>query len=500
MADTLASTLQSARLHPNISFLRANIPSLHDFMEWRRYIAFWTFPQILGDPISETFPVGFNGRYLTPIAVFLLCASNLRRTWGWWLATVALAMMDASSSFFAFAASHLGARAFSLCPSVHAIIPLTMIATTSVDFHLRRHVQDAQPRSKKKPNKTIQIVVATTIYLLLMLNAISLGLEAKTQIDSHAFWVALVYLPLLIVSLHFRLPGIIVGLAILHLLAFDGRQLLTQQRSAIAQSSALTEKLNGLLGEHARYAVLGNETTFMPPNMNAQMKLSSIHSYDSLSPLRYQALIQRLGGKLTAFDRDFTSIDVSAMDSIDFHLANIGAVLTSKPIKTNMAEFDSQSGNLMVYRISDPWGGYNTFDLPSFAHDENSATLNNLAQTKRHVAVVISDQGDTVQLQLAPTEDGIRLLVASKTYYSGWIAKGLYKKSWQNLHTLPVDDAYEGVLIPSGFTSIELTFKPWIRWAWISLVGFGVLALLLVIVQMRMLFNNDRSRIGRAAI
>ena len=479
LADTFLTTLQSARTHPDIDFFRAVIPPLHSVTDWSKFLAFWTFPQAFGDPISVGFPQQFNGRSLAPFALFLVCASDLRRTWGWWLAVLVLATAEAFPPVYAFAVAHLGLNISRTPPTVCAVVPLAMIAAMSLDSVLRRKARDIPSRNHLALRQLVPFAPAVVLYLVLLANAMAAASQSHLVPGRWILLAFIAYLPLLVFALRFRLPGIVIMVGVAHLLMFDRFLLLTQHRDAIVQSTPATQRLQTLLADGDRFAILDSATDFMPSNMNAQVNLSSVHTYDSLSPLRYQALIRRLGGEMKTYGRGNQSISALSLSTTDFHLANIGALVTREPLTSTAVASDSSFGGLHIYRLLDRWGKYTRVGLNSIVLDGDSARLTDTSSVEKKAATAVTDQGDRINLHLAHASDVTTLLVVSQLYNPAWQADARSSDGWHALRALPVNGAYEGVLIPSGTDSIRLRFRPWIRWSWLGHAAFGILAMLL---------------------
>jgi hypothetical protein len=50
------------------------------------------------------------------------------------------------------------------------------------------------------------------------------------------------------------------------------------------------------------------------PNLNAELRLPSVHTYDSLSSPRYHALIRALGGEVQTYGRYNSTIKRGVLD------------------------------------------------------------------------------------------------------------------------------------------------------------------------------------------
>lgn len=479
LIDTFHTAQNSARTHPDISFFQAVVPPLQSPTDWQRFLAFWTFPQVLGNPILGTFPPQFNGRSLAPFVVFLLFASNLRRAWGWWLATLLLLSADAIPPIFGFAVAHLGFNLSRSVPSAQMLIPLTMIVAVSVDSALRREDHDVPKGMRQTLRECAPLIRAALLYLLFFAIAIKTSVQYQITIEYLKVFIFIGYLPLLAVALRYRLPGLIVVVMAAHLMLFDRHEFLVQPRRAIVQSTPVTDQLQKLLADGGRYALLDSASALLPPNINAQLKLSSVHTYDSLSPLRYQALVRRLGGEVMTYGRSNETISASALGTVDFRLANIGALVTREPLASADVVLKSNIEGFLIYQVLERWGAYTRFDLSSLALDTDSAHVTNTSTMEKHAATTLIDTGDFVLLRLARSSESTTVLVVSQSFHSNWHADARSFDGWRALRTLPVNDAFEGIIVPPKVESIRLRFTPWVRWSWLSHAAFGILAVLL---------------------
>ncbi len=489
--DTWIATAQSARMHPSVEFLRANLPPMASAWDWSRFVAFWTFPQVMGDPIATDFSPLFNGRSLAPFVVFLLCAAPWRRTWGWWLAVLAMVLADASAPVFAFGAEYLGLGLSRSVPSVHAIVPLVMIAAISMDALLAPKVASSSgDAAGGQRARFIRLLLATVLYGLLLANAVAVSHHLNGVASYRTTLLFALYAPVMWVALQRRWIVLYVLVVLFHLSVFDRTELLVQSRKAIVQSSPLTTELQHLLSDGSRYAVLKSADDFMPANMNAQMLLRSVHTYDSLSPVRYQELIRRLGGESANYGRTNRAIDAGSVGSMDFMLSNIGALVTREPVNSPLVEWDGSFNGLLVYSVKHRWGSFVRVPMSRVRQEGDAVTLADPSAITPQAASLVRDRGDDVELALRDHLDTPSVLVMSQSYNAQWRMQVRVRETWISARPVLVNGAFQGIVLPPEADRVKATFRPWIRWAWLGHAMFGAIALLLMLVALRNTFRR----------
>lgn len=488
VADTWAATTQSARMHASVEFLRANLPSMSSAWDWSRFVAFWTFPQVTGDPIAPAFSPLFNGRSVAPFVVFLLCASPWRRTWGWWLAAFAMVLADASAPVFAFGVNYLGLGLSRSVPTVHAVVPLVMIAAISMDAL----IPSTSPNDAVDARRglTRRLFLATVLYGLLLANAVAWSIHMQGFAAYRTALLFALYAPVLWVALQRRWIILYVAVVLFHLCVFDRTELLVQSRKAVTQSSPLTAELQQLLSDGSRYAVLKSAEDFMPANMNAQMFLRSVHTYDSLSPVRYQDLIRRLGGESASYGRTNRAIDADSIGTTDFMLSNIGAVVTRQPISSPLVQLEGSFNGLSVYSVKDRWGAFVRVPMALVKQVGDAVTLPDSPAITTHAASLVSDRGDTLELALRDNLEAQSVLVMSQSYNPRWDMQVRVHGTWAHATAVLVNGAYQGVLLPAQADAVSAAFRPWIRWAWLGHAAFGAIALILLVLGFRSRFQR----------
>lgn len=481
LADTFITTLQSSRVHPDVEFFRIAIPPLETLADWQKFFAFWTFPQILGNPISATYPVQFNGRSLAPFVIFLLCMARWRRAWGWWLAVGVLLVTEVFPPVFAFAVTHLGLGMSRSVPSVLAVIPLVAIAAIGMDALSRGKEGDFSVVPRYWP----VWLLPAGLYLMLLGNACVVAGELQLAIRWQTVLTLLAYLPVLLFAVRYRQPLLVIVVAIAHLWIFDRQLLLTQPRQSVVQTSSAAESLRASLANGGRLAVNASAGDFLRPNLNAQMRLPSVHSYDSLSPLRYRDLIPRLGGEVTTYGRNNLSIDEKYVGTIDFKLADIASLVSRHSIVSSLLAESAEIAGLHIYRVLNRSGRFVFFDVQPPQPLPPSLQVNQATPVHVSLAVSTVDNGDRIVVKFADRTLQAMTMVVSQMFNPGWVAEGHAGDGWHKLLTIPVNDAFEGIVVPVGMDAVRLQFRPWVRWSWLGHVGFGLMILLIISLRIR---------------
>lgn len=478
LADTFITTLLSSRVHPDVNFFRVAIPPLETLADWQKFFAFWTFPQILGDPISATYPEQFNGRSLAPFAIFLLCLAGWRRAWGWWLAVGVLLVTEAFPPVFAFAVTHLGLGMSRSVPSVLAVVPLVAIAAVGMDALSRKKEDDFST-----PRYWPIWLIPAGLYLVLLGNACMAASEFHLAIRWRAVLTLLAYLPILLFAVRYRRPSLVILVAVSHLWIFDRQLLLTQPRQSVVQTSPAAESLRASLANGGRFAVNASAEDFLRPNLNAQMMLPSVHSYDSLSPLRYRDLIPRLGGEVATYGRSNLSIDEKYVGTIDFKLADIASLVSRNSITSSLLAESAEVAGLHIYRVLNRSGRFVFFDVQPAQPLPPSLQVDQATPVQASPVVSTVEDGDRIVVKFADHTLKEMTMVVSQMFNPGWVAEGHAGDGWHKLPTIPVNDAFEGVVVPAGVDAVRLKFRPWVRWSWVGHVGFGLMILLIILLR-----------------
>ncbi len=466
MLDTFVAAMASARLRPDISFFRAVLPDVSSAGSIATQLALWAFPQAYGNPSSADFIALYGGLSLTPVALFFVLAPDVRRTWGWWLCIGVLSLLIGSGTVFAFAVSHLGMNISRTTPIAIAVIPLTMIAATQLDTLLK-----AKGRAGQQGRRW-RWLLAGALYLATLMVAFAIHpvMPARTLMIAG---YAAILLTCLVAAERTR-PELVILASVVWLGVVDRDMLLTQAKSDVVLSSPFVHALMEQTEDGSRYAML-EPLSVLPPNLNAQVGLASLHSYNSLSPRSYHAFVQRLGGESSVYGRESSSISATALATTEFKLANIGALVAAHPLSSNGLVLAGTYDGLWVYGVKERWGRFMRLDLPVMDVANNAVEIDSSDQVEPNAASAILDRGDFLKIKLNQAWDRPSLLVVSQSFNDAWRAATKDSGHTVRLHTLRVNDALQGIIVPPRVQTLELSFKPAARFAWVSLVALVLL-------------------------
>jgi hypothetical protein len=468
--DLAKITAESARVSPEISFFLAALYKIDSVAAALRFFALGTFPEIVGNPISPSYPLSYDGVSITALLLFFAFYSLLRcwrETWGWWLAIALLCAFALIPPLYAYGVRHLGFNLSRSTPMGSIILPLTMILAYGVNDLVRRFPFEATAARLAISGTLACLAVALCFYW-------SAGLHIRWNI---------VLATLLVVFLlsgwcnSFRTASLIAALIITGVyISFP--LMLRQPQANLIPASALVDKVRAGTPRDSRFAVAAPGFGVLPPNMNGIYDVASIHSYDSLSSRRYQALIGELGGQVETYGR-FNKMISPDYDSQAFWMSNIGLMLSATTLSHPNLEHIGDEGPIHFYRVASRMGcclqtalpdqtGSGGIELPDRRGIETLRPL----KTK--------DQGDLLEIEVHGRQPS--LLVLSQQYDSNWQARVRTPSGWAPALTAPVNRVFQGVVLPAGTQTVQLQFMPFTRFAWISSLVW-VLVLLLLAVQ-----------------
>ncbi|EHP40117.1 hypothetical protein OR16_27512 [Cupriavidus basilensis OR16] len=472
--DLFRIAADSTRISADAAFFSQYLPRIETTTELARFLTLTLFPEILGNPILPTFVLPYDGLSISPVVIFFaICGLLLayRQTWGWWLAIAIVCVFTFSPTAYIFGVKYLG---FNLSPSTPlgtTLLPITVVVAYGVDQIVgHRHIAGAR-----------WVVVAATMCTAAGLaGSIAFAFGNGLQVDwQTAFLAGAVIVLLLGVAL--RPHPLLLGAALAITLVYSAAPLMLHQDiSQIAVSSPLEDAVRTNLPLDARYAVLSPGLASLPPNLNAAIGLSSIHSYNSLSSRRYRTLLKELGGDASAFGRWNDAIHPD-FNSIAFWMSNIGVVLSPVQLPpTSTLQYVGHYGNAHLYRVLSRMGcclqvpkSQTTVRTGGDISIDPAAIRSGLQATKT------DDQGDLLHFDIS--EGVASILVLSQKYHPDWHAQALTARGWVAIPTGPVNDVFQGAVLPDGARQVRLRFEPYARFAWIAHV-FWLLALAALVV------------------
>jgi len=233
---------------------------------------------------------------------------------------------------------------------------------------------------------------------------------------------------------------------------------LRQNPALIAKTSPLVEKIRLNLPPDSRYAAAAPGLSVLPPNINAQVGLASIHSYNSLSPTRYHTLIKALGGEMLTYGR-WNSVVAPDYGGAMFWMSNIGVVLAPEKLEHENLEYAGEEAGVHLHRVISRMGNsVQVIPAPDAWDDPRKLT--------RYTPVKILDEGDRLEFETTPCASSIFIL--SQKFHRDWQARAFAHDAWQAAETSEINGVFLGVSLPPETERVRLEFKPFARYAWLA--------------------------------
>jgi hypothetical protein len=456
----------SARTNVDPSFFLAVLPKVESLDDGLRVLVSLFAPEVLGNPISPQYPIDYDGRSVAPMLLLLASTSFVlvwKRVWALWIAVALCLILTFNHSLYLWAVAHLGFNISRSAPIVTVLLPLTLIAAHVIDAVLRTNALALQSRAAVWSVATLAVMLLCSFIL--------------ARSDGFAVdWVrvtALIMLGASVVAfLFWPRPLLVVAPAIAATLLTAAPLRLAQAREEVHETSPLVEAIQRNLQTDERYALIQPEAP-IPPNLNATLRLASIHTYNSLSALRYHAFIERLGGRMHTYGRHNFSI-APRFDETDFQLANIALILSKHAVSDARLAYSERVAGFWLYRVREPLGCCRRYSWPGEAIDLGNAAVSNPrlgVQVRKTL-----DLGDLLELEFEPAARS--LVVVTQRYDRQWRAEQFRAGLWGAADTVPVNEVYQGVIVGEGSTKLRLQYTSIVRHAWIGHVIFGGLGLL----------------------
>jgi hypothetical protein len=471
--DIAGTASRSARIAADMSFFTATLPTIDSIAALMRTFSTGTFPEIIGNPVSPSFPLPYEGLSITPVILFLALFGLLRclrQTWGWWLAIVIVCAFAFVHPLYAFGVRHLGFNLSRDNPLDTLILPLAIISAHGVNALAGR-----------SPLRTAAVklsILGTTVSLIAVL------CFCWTAAMTIRWGIAAAMLAVILL-----LAGCLVGslrsFALIAALVLTGActafpLMLRRPATDLVRNSDLVERVIAATPAGTRVAFIAPGADVLLPNSNRIFGVASVHSYDSLSSRRYQALVRELGGETEQYGR-WNSIVAPDFGSQIFWMSNIGLVISPTPILHPNLERFGVEGTLQLYRVRDSMGC--CLQSPGAAKAEPGGFSSTTREGIRPVKT--SDQGDVLQFEVHNYPDTESVLTLSQQYHDDWRASVRTASGWQVARTVPVNGVFQGVVIPAKSELVRLQFMPFVRFAWIAHVFWVVVMLMAVLGRYR---------------
>jgi hypothetical protein len=468
--DIAEITAQSARVSPDVSFFLEALYKIDSVTAALRFFALGTFPEIAGNPISPSYPLSYDGGSVTALVLFFAFYSLLqcwRKTWGWWLAVALLFAFALIHPLYAFGVRHLGFNLSRSTPTGTIILPLTMILAYGVNAFVRRSPLEAGAARLAISGTLACFAVALCFYW-------SAGLEIRWNVVVATLFIVGLLYPW---GNSFQTASLIAALIVTGVyVSFP--LMLRQPQPDLIPASALVDKIRAGTPPGSRFAIVAPGSGVLLPNMNGIFDLASIHSYDSLSPRRYQALIGMLGGQIETYGRLNETISPD-YQSQAFWMSNIGLMISTRILGDPNLEHIGDEGPVHLYRVVSRMGCCLQAGLPDQI-ESGGIDLPDQRGIETRRPVKTKDEGDLKEIAVYSRQPS--LLVLSQQYDSNWHATIQTPSGWAPALTSPVNGVFQGVVLPGNTQTVRLQYLPFVRFAWIG-GAFWALVLLFLAVQ-----------------
>lgn len=462
--DVALQASRSGRPDVDREFFLASLPKFADAREVLRWLASMVDVFLAAEPLDAARERGFNGVSLAPAFagfVGLAFASGARRRAAGWLAFAALCVvLTAWPAAYLFAVDHLGLSISRFRPQAAALIPLAVAGAIGVDAHLRGKA--ARP----------------LVPLLLALAPLAFAAAfARADVPASRWIVFALASAGLAAFAVLRWRALVGVLAFASLLFWSAPLLVSIPRDAIASSSPLVDAMRARTADGSRFALAGErQRSFLPPNREALHGLSSVHSYDPLTPDAYRAWCATVSDAGTfGFGRWFQVVSGNAgYARPEFSAAAVGLVVAETELRTDALVATGAIGPWRLYRPARaPLLAAHVLDADAAALARGSVDLGGHVHDRALGRAEIVERRDDLWRVALDVRADTSLLFVSVQHHPHWRA---YGAAGESLDTVVVDGTFLGVTVPKGCAEVRLAFEPWARWAWVPQLAFVLAA------------------------
>jgi hypothetical protein len=469
--DLLHSSANSARAGVDAEYFLPALPSIQSLKDVASYLSLTIDPFVSGNPIEPTYAPHFNGIALTPFFAALVAIACLeggwKRAWPWLAFASVCFVLSIWPAAYLFGVAHLGLSFSRFAPLAAATIPLAVAATIALDRTI--NVGFRRP--------WLAIAVAGIVPL------VSIAYQSSTQTGAGP-WIGIAMFAGFAALVRTRKAWLVPVLVVATVGLYTSRLVLARPESTIARTSHLVERLRELTRDGTRYAFVGAKAgIILPPNQEAQNGLRSIHSYDSLASRLYNAWVLRVSeiGART-FGRHFSRISSEArLGAIDVSLGAVSTLVSTAPLQSPAIDSAGEVDGFQLYKTKTAPIRFAQFDeFTAAAAGEvvlgTPGSRSPLNPAPKPVKIT-EERDDRLVLKASPS-DHPTLLFVSRQFHADW--QGTLVDGAQRTSVSPVlvNDFYIGVVLPPAAHTVELVFRPWARWMWVSqlfiALGFSI--------------------------
>lgn len=411
--DLAKIATESARVTPDPSFFTDVLPRFGTLIENLRFFVLGTAPELFGNPIESGFPLPYDGLSVTPVVVFFSVIGLLvsfRKTWGWWMAIVVLCLFAFVHPLYVLGVKYLGFNLSRSTPLGSIMLPLTIIVAYGADALVKR----TKPGELKR-----EVWFATASVLTVIVIALGFGLTHVISIRWGMFIAMLILVGLLTAQVSKTHPVLLITALVMVLTIISYPLMLRQELAEIATTSPLVEKLRVNLPDGSRFAVAAPSLLVLPPNINAELGLASVHSYNSLSSRRYHTLIMALGGETQTYGRWNGAISPDYNNPI-FWMSNISVMFSSTKLMNENLEYLGHESGVYLYKVISSMGE-SLQVTPKTIAVADAMDLEDPRFLTRNTPTKVLDKGDLLEFKVVPRAHSV--LILSQKFHPDWQAK-----------------------------------------------------------------------------
>ena len=466
-ADLFFTAQQSARLAASDEFFLAVLPKLKTLQDFSHFFASIVDPFWIGNPIAESYPLVFNGFSFSPLyftlLIFSFAKKNWQQLWYWYIFSLVCLITTVWPPAYLFAVHHLGFN-LSRCQLIGgAIIPTYILCAYAVDFFTQN----------KRSGKINKCILFSFIPIILLSILQLLNWRGNYQIFQEGYvllsWIIVFGFALFIRT---NKEFILLLLAVISVFVYSYRLILVRPADTIQVESPIVDRIRKYTDDGTRFALMGSEMAgILPANQEALLKIKSIHSYNSLSSRRYQQIVASWSDLGTrTFGRIFCYLDnPGKIASPEFRLSGVSLLLSKVDLDSDNFTQTDKINDINFYKtIENPILSLQTSGYAVGKSNQVNLLfpLDKSAFPKPILTKSFDDHIDiTVQTSQQET-----ILFLSQEYHPYWKAHS----DGKTLQTVIINQFYQGVLLPQHTSEVVLKFSPFVLWAWVPHVAYGL--------------------------
>ncbi len=479
--DLLFVAKDSARLNlVRDSFFLGVLPPYRDLRELAGFLMTLFDWSWLGNAIDPKYPAHFNGLSFTPVYGSLIWLSfilkNRRVVILWQVLLIICLVGTVFPAAYLFAVHHLGFGLSRIQLLAGAIIPGFVLSAFTVDAIL---------------HGKLRLTIASAIWLLIPLVAeliVALWSWRPLPINALAVLATFALVTALLGSIRRRSMSALIAIAVLSTFLYGRTLILSRPLRTIHTSSELINAVKAHTPNEERFVIADPKMAALPPNQEALFGLDSVNSYDSLSSRRYQEWTRLWSAAGTrTYGRHFRFLNNEmAVANPAFPFSNVRVILSTRPLPTDHLRLAAEMNGIKLYEtLTAP---IDLLQTPRFqmsnvgmAVIESSIDQRNLQSSRTETL----NDFEKIAVTASPQET---LLFLSQQYHRAWRAQTHHR----SLRTVIVNRFYQGVVVPPNTSEVELSFRPFVLWAWLPQFLFVVAGAFLLLQSALQMVGRQR--------